>query len=140
MKRIIGVILLLLFSIPAFNQSSAGLQQQPVKENILKKGNHTREWLLTGGGAALIVTGIVLHDSKKSYSSNNEIATALIIAGSASMATGIVLFSTSAICMAGKKEIAMQLKVEKATLLELAGGQAAINNSFYPALSLRWGI
>jgi hypothetical protein len=140
MKRIIGVTLLLLFSIPAFNQESAYLQQQPVKETIVKKGNNTLEWLLTGGGAALIVTGIAMHDSKKTYSSNNEIGTALIIAGSASIATGIVLFSSSPICMTGEKEIALQLKVENAVNLEQAGRQTAINRSFYPALSLRWGL
>jgi len=136
MKKAVCFALLFLVWLTAYTQQANTYPVYPLQDQNKKGAPNQLAWLITGGGVAVVATGVALHGSHKNYSSSEEIGTALIIAGSAAVLTGIVLFSTSAICRSGNNSIGMYLKVENANTLEQAGHQALINSRSYPALSL----
>lgn len=89
----------LLLALSCFYQLS--FAQQPTTDRYRKqylqksKQQQTAAWVLTGGGVALVVAGLVTSQSNRSYVPNEQIGTGLIIAGGAAVTGGIVLFTAS---------------------------------------------
>lgn len=91
--------ILLLLALSCFYQLSVA--QQPTTEGSREqymqksKQQQTAAWVLTGGGVAMVVAGLVSSQSNRSYVPNEQIGTGLIIAGGAAITGGIVLFTAS---------------------------------------------
>jgi len=140
MKKILWLLLVLMLSIPAYNQQ-ATVNPSLVKQGYTaKNGNNTLAWLLTGGGASMLIVGVAMQGSDQSYVPNEEIGSELINAGGAAVVAGIVLFSSPGKGKTNGNAVSMNLKIENAMVLQQAGMAAGINKNYYPALSFRLGV
>ena len=106
------------------------------EHEYLEKSKHqnTGGWILTAGGGAMIVSGLVLLGSQNSYFPNEEVGAALLIGGAAAVTGGIILFNASK----KNKERAVrsgaliQLKLENAKIVT----NGKLTTNYYPSFSL----
>lgn len=101
--------------------------------NEKSKKQKTWAWILTGGGTAMLLSGLIVYNSEQSYFPNQEVGTALMIGGGAAIVGGIVLFTASARNSrnAVEKEMSLWLKIENSASYQNPG---IIKKSF-PALA-----
>jgi len=132
MKKIIVFAVLLIVSVASFSQQT---NSHPVlnKQDYLKKSKNqkTTAWVLLGGGAALILVGDLIGNSKES--SFSDAGTGVVIAGigALSMLGSIPLFIAS-----GKnKRKAMSMSFKNEMMRQLQTG-SFVNRSV-PSLSLK---
>ncbi|HET9055304.1 MAG TPA: hypothetical protein VFN30_00510 [Chitinophagaceae bacterium] len=127
------VILCLLISFLVF--SSVG--QQLTKEEYLQKSKaqKTWGWILTGGGAALIISGAIISSSDISYFPSETVGPVMIGGGAAIAVGGIVLLSASKRNerKANEQKVTFNLKLENS---EKISKRVALK-TYYPALSMR---
>src|SRR5258705_12673666 len=132
MKKIILFIMLLILSVSSFSQQT---NSRPVlnKQDYLKKSKNqkTTAWVLLGSGAALILVGDLIGNSKES--SFDDAGAGVVIAGAGvlSMLGSIPLFIAS-----GKnKRKAMSMSFKNEMMPQLQRG-SFVNQSI-PSFSLK---
>jgi hypothetical protein len=128
MKKFLISILLILFGISVIGQPLT-------KEDFLRKSKNqkTWAWILTGGGIATAIGGIVITTSNISYFPGETVGPIMIAAGGAAIGGGIILFLASKKNEnKGNKLTVLNLKMEKRTIYTLSRAY----NCYFPALSL----
>lgn len=128
MKRLFMGFVVIFFGI-----SVAG--QALTKEDFLRKSKNqkTWAWILTGGGIATAIGGIVITTSNISYFPSETVGPILIAAGGAAIGGGIILFLASKKNENKGNELTVfNLKMEKKTIYTLSRAY----NCYFPALSL----
>ena len=132
MKKIIGSFIITLFAVSVNAQllSVANFSSDNHSSNWISK--RTIGWILTGGGVAVVVGGIIVHNSNQSFVPNEKIGTIMMIGGGAAAVTGIILISSS-----DRKNQArtasLELNVERAIVIN----QNAFENNYFPALTYK---
>ncbi|MDP4262581.1 MAG: hypothetical protein Q8941_08625 [Bacteroidota bacterium] len=135
MKKVLIIVLIIVLGISANSQQIELIEQLTNQDYLQKsKGQNTAAWIFTGGGAALVISGLAVRNSQRSFFPNETTGNVLMICGAAAITTGVILFIASARNKnnAGKKDRAFNLKLEKAVLVQ----NAAVRNNYFPALSL----
>jgi len=128
MKKFLISILLILFGISVIGQPLT-------KEDFLRKSKNqkTWAWILTGGGIATAIGGIVISTSNISYFPGETVGPIMIAAGGAAIGGGIILFLASKKNEnKGNELTVLNLKMEKRTIYTLSRAY----NCYFPALSL----
>ena len=128
MKRLFISILVIFFGISVTGQPLT-------KEDYLRKSKNqkTWAWVLTGGGVAAAISGIVITGSNTSYFPSETVGPIMIAAGGAAIVSGIILFSASKRNEnKGNETAVFNLKMEKKTIYTLAHA----GSYQFPALSL----
>lgn len=109
--------------------------QQLTKQDYLQKSKNqkTFAWILTGGGAAMVIGGLTLMAAQPDYVDSETIGLALVGGGAAAITGGIILFSSAKKNEQKGNALAIQLhlKVENAKTYR---DPRRINN-YYPALA-----
>ena len=139
MSKIFIVVFGMLFCISTFAQKTEPTHQLSNEDYLSKsKSQKTMAWILTAGGGAMIVTGLVFISSNWDYFDAEGIGTGLLIGGAAAVTGGIILFNASKRNRenAMQRGVTLNLKLENAKL----NRNATLKNSFYPALSLKIGL
>ncbi|HET9431384.1 MAG TPA: hypothetical protein VFO70_09405 [Chitinophagaceae bacterium] len=129
MKKFFLALLIVLYGL-----SISG--QQPTKEDLLKKSKSqkTWAWLFTAGGAALVVSGVIITSDNSSYFPSETVGPIMMAGGGLAIAGGVILFSASKKNETRANEMmALNLKLERSQSYELT----RIVYHYYPALSLR---
>ena len=150
MKKIILYTLLLLFPAASFCQSTSN-NLPAIKTDYFKKSKNqkTAAWILLGGGFALSTTSVLLASPKveedyinifagvflaEPAPGNNYTAeTILLVAGTAAMLGSIPLFIASGKNKKRAMNMAMNIKMEKATIIE----RHSFVQGSYPAIALK---
>lgn len=118
----------------------AVIAQPLTKEEYLRKSKSQKTWgwILTGGGAAAAIAGLIVTQSDASYFPSETVGPILIAGGGASIAGGIVLLSASSRNerKANEMNVAFNLKLEEVKTYGLKGP----GNTYIPALSLSIGF
>lgn len=134
MKKISSVFLIILLAV-AVNGQQLSIKRQTINPDYFRKGNphQTIGWILTGGGAALIIGGVAVLGSNRSYVPNETIGTIMIVGGGIAVVTGaIILFSSNT-----KKDkadnMSLNVKMEKAVTMN----QTGMRNNYYPAAAFK---
>jgi hypothetical protein len=139
MRQLFTVLLSMFFCISTFAQKTEPSHQLS-KEDYLRKSKtqKTTAWILTAGGAAMVVTGLVFVGSNWDYFDAEGIGTGLLIGGAAGITGGIILFNASKRNKqnADRAGVTFNLKLENTKLIR----DEALKNNLYPALSLRIGL
>ena len=132
MKKIILFTMLMILSASSFSQQTNSHPTLSKQDYLQKSKNQkTTAWVLLGGGAALILVGDLVGNSKES--SFSDAATGVVIAGAGvlSMLGSIPLFIA-----AGKnKRKAMSLSFKNEMIPELQN--SSFVNRSVPSLSLK---
>lgn len=129
MKKLIMGFLAILFGISVASQTLT-------KEDYLRKSKTQKAWawVLTGGGAASVIGGIIISGSNTSYFPSETVGPIMIAAGGAAVIGGIILFSASKRNENKAKESTVYLlKMENTTYYTCMGAK----NYYFPVLSLR---
>jgi hypothetical protein len=131
MKNIFLSLLIVLFGI-----SVSG--QQLIKQDYLKKSKNqkTMAWILTSGGSALVLGGIISYgaESDVSYYPGKTVGTILMACGAVAITGGIISFSASKKNerKANEMAIVFNMKLEST---EIYRYKIALKK-YYPAVSL----
>lgn len=139
MRKIFFVVFSMLFCISLFSQKTEPTHQLSKQDYLRKSKNQkTAAWILTAGGGAMVVTGLVFISSNWDYFESEGIGTGLLIGGAAAVTGGIILFNASKKNQqnATRSAIALNLKWENVKLIR----NVTLKNNFYPALSLKIGF
>jgi heme/copper-type cytochrome/quinol oxidase subunit 1 len=147
MKKFILLSLLLAFATASFCQQT--IQKQHLTQtDYLQKSKKQKKvaWILLGGGAALIVTSIVIPQGEPTgfqidpisggfYEGhkNDGIKSALIITGVVSMLGSIPFFIASGKNKKKARAASVFINMERAPVLQ----NAMVSNQSFPALGLR---
>jgi hypothetical protein len=128
MKKFFISLLVIFFGISVIGQPLT-------KEDYLRKSKNqkTWAWVLTGGGIATAIGGIVITTSNISYFPGETVGPILIAAGGAAIGGGIILFLASKKNEnRGNELTVLNLKMEKKTIYTLSRAY----DFYFPALSL----
>jgi hypothetical protein len=130
MKRLLLSLVVIFFGISVTGQPLT-------KEDFLKKSKNqkTWAWVLTGGGIATAIGGIVITESNVSYFPNETVGPIMIVAGAAAIGGGILLFLASKRNENKGNELAVlnvNVKMENTTMYTLTRA----GSYHFPALSL----
>lgn len=131
MKKAYAVLMIVFFTLKLSAQLSSYTPDFYYQDyNEKSKKQKTWAWILTGSGAALLLSGLIVYNSEQSYFPNQEVGTALMIGGGAAITGGIILFTAAA---RNKKEVSLQLKGENTIALQRTGAR----KKYIPALSFQ---
>lgn len=134
MKEIFLGVLITFFGISLQGQQTDTNPQLTQQDYLQKSKNQkTAAWILTGGGTAMAIGGLVLLTSQTSYFPSEEVGAVLLAAGGAAIATGIILFSASNRNKkkADEKLLTFNLKLERTDFIQ----HAITGKKNYPALA-----
>jgi len=130
MKKLILSSLIVIFGISLFGQ-------QLSKQDYLNKSKTQKTWgyVLTGGGSALVLAGVVLLAANPSFVPSETIGPIMILGGTGAIVEGIILFSASNKNERKGNEMNMTYNFK----LEIAKTVQPMQevNQLYPALSIR---
>ena len=90
MKKIFLGLLVVLLSLSIWSQPTTKEDYQRRSKN-----QKTWAWLLTGGGMATLVGGIIVVGIDETYFPSQTVGSLMIVGGGAATAGGIILFSAS---------------------------------------------
>jgi uncharacterized membrane-anchored protein len=127
------------FCISIFAQKTEPAHQLSKEDYLSKSKNQkTMAWILTAGGGAMVVTGLVFISSNWDYFDADGIGAGLLIGGAVAVAGGITLFNASKRNEqnASRPGITFNFKVENAKLVR----NTTLKNNSYPSLSLKIGL
>ena len=139
MRKIFFVVFSMLFSISLFSQKTEPTHQLSKQDYLRKSKNQkTAAWILTAGGGAMVVTGLVFISSNWDYFDAKGIGTGLLIGGAAAVTGGIILFNASKRNKqnATRPGVTFNLKMENAKLVR----NTTLKNNFCPSLSVKIGL
>ena len=141
MIKILVTVVTSVLSLSTFGQNLEPKNQLSQQEYLHKSKNQkTVATILTIGGAAMMVTGLVMigSESEASYFPGKQVGTPILIAGAAVTTAGIIFFSASNKNKqkANGSNVALNLKFENAQVFNPIGRR----NNFYPALSFKLAL
>ena len=129
MKKIFLGLLVVLLSLSICSQPTTKEDYQRRSKN-----QKTWAWLLTGGGMATLVGGVIVVGLDETYFPSETVGSLMIVGGGAATAGGIFLFSASKRNQGKGNDMALfHLKMEKATVYGLGRAE----NYHFPAVSVK---
>lgn len=131
-----------LISLLVFLCSIAANGQQLTKQDYLRKSKNqkTMAWILTAGGSALVLGGVISYasESSSSFFPGKTVGTVLMACGVPAVAGGVVLFSASKRNerKANEMSMAFHLQLQSVNTYQYQH----LTKTYYPALSLHIGF
>lgn len=141
MKRISISLGCLLVGMMTLAQTIATTLEPPqFPQAYWQKANNQRTtaWILTAGGAAMIVTGLVFVSADWDYFESKGIGIGLLVGGAAAITGGIILFNASKrnLRNAGSSQMQFKLKLENVQQWK----NHSLARAHYPAIAIRIGL
>lgn len=137
MKKIVCVVLMIVFAIVAFAQQPDTKLELSKQDYLQKSRNQkTAAWIMLGGGTAM-ATGAMIWAVQDLFGPDRGEGV-LFVTGVCAMAGSIPLFIASARNKrkANQIEVALTTKLEKATAIQ----NMKLRTNYYPAISLQVGF
>ena len=119
----------------AVNGQQLSVKQQTINPDYFRKGNshQTIGWILTAGGAGLIIGGVAVASSNQSYVPNETIGTIMIVGGGIAVVTGAIILFSSNTKKDKAENLSLTVKMEKAVTMN----QNGMRNNYYPAAAFK---
>jgi hypothetical protein len=134
MKKILSIFLTILLVV-FVNGQQLNVNQQKTNPDYFRKGNsnQTLGWIMTAGGAALVIGGLVVNGSNQSYVPNKTIGTIMIVGGGIAAVTGVIILTSANNKKSEVENFSLNLKMENALSINSTG----MKNNYYPAAAFK---